>query len=124
MSHQYTGRVFVVQQRTRWDAEQGVFVPVHDTEPARTYGRLVVLFTQEHDPLDQATCVTRLRDMLASYEEATDMILPIGDPLLIALTCFVLIQLHTVTRVTFLRWHRGSQKYRPFTYTLSTLDQV
>jgi hypothetical protein len=110
--NQSTGRarVFVPQQPSRYDHEAKMRIPTVNLSPATEYGELVSvipagLSAQFYAPI-VATVRDKLRDM--TYD---DYIVPVGDPILIAIVTGMALKMHG--RVRLLRWDRETKRYTP-----------
>lgn len=106
-------RVFVVQQPAYWDGEARRFVPKYDLSPASKFGRLHYLLGPGNifaDRLDQAR--DQMDKILANYTP-DDYILPVGDPVAIALACMIAGR-NTMGRVNVLKFSRLKNEYQAF----------
>jgi hypothetical protein len=100
--------VFIPQQPTRFDHEQQMRVPTVRLDPAMEFGDLVAIVPDGLSPIFAAPIVQVCREKLRAMR-ADDFIVPVGDPVIIAIVCGIALNMHR--RINLLRWDRNLKRY-------------
>jgi len=103
--------VYVVQEQTKYDKEQGKFVPRFDLSSAKEYGEIVFLLSPTAKPFDSKPIKRELHEKL-KYFSANDYILFIGNPLFIVMAGAIAAE-YNEGNLKSLQWHGKDQKYIP-----------
>ena len=102
-------RVFLMRDPLRRNAETGAWERMIDLAPAREYGELVFLLPPGRTPVATPGLVRVLRERLAGFSD-DDYLLPIGDPLLIALAAALAADAND-GRLRLLTWDKHERRY-------------
>ncbi len=101
-------KVFIPQQPTRYDHEKQMRVPTINLAPASEYGDLYALVPDGMSAQFYAPVVAALRRKLRDMSPQ-DYIVPVGDPVLIAIVTGIALSMHG--RARLLRWDREARRY-------------
>lgn len=111
------GRVFVVQEPTRWDNIQKAIVPKFDPKDlakAEEFGVISYLLSPRAAPFNNAPIVRELSEKLSDYgKNEDDYLLCTGNPILIGLATAVALDASPSGTVRFLQWSGKDQEYIP-----------
>ncbi len=111
------GRVFVVQEPTRWDNVKKAIVPKFDPDDlakAEQFGAIVYLLSPRAAPFNSAPIIRELSEKLADFG-AQDYLLCTGNPILIGLATAIAADASVDGSVRFLQWSGKDQAYIPVT---------
>lgn len=109
------GRVFVVQEPTRWDSVKKAIVPKFDPkdlEKAEQFGSIEYLLSPRAAPFNSAPIIRELSEKLADYGPG-DYLLCTGNPILIGLASAIAADVSPDGTVRFLQWSGKDQAYIP-----------
>jgi hypothetical protein len=84
-------------------------VPVFDLSPAAHFGELTPILDGEDNPLFIAKMTTKIKEALAAFNPATDYLVAIGDPSVLAI-CAGLI-LRRASKFSMLKWDKKTSTY-------------
>lgn len=108
--------VYVVQERKRFNSITKELEPVVNLTPAAKYGDLVELFDNRQHALLTGPTVKTLKNKLRGFDD-DDYILPIGDPILIAMATSIAAW-NNMGKVKMLHWDRELKQYVVLNYEL------
>lgn len=101
-------RVFAPQLPSRYDTASKLWIPTMNMEPALKFGELVVMLPANANRLHTAPLIGSMREQMKDFC-ATDALIAIGDPTLIAAAA--LIAARRVAQVRMLKWDRMAGDY-------------
>jgi hypothetical protein len=109
------GRVFVVQEPTRWDNEKKAIVPKFnpsDLAKAEQFGKIEYLLSPRAAPFNSAPIIRELSEKLDGFGPE-DYLLCTGNPILIGLASAIAADASEDGSVRFLQWSGKDQAYIP-----------
>ena len=109
-------KVYVVQERKKFDRVTGELVPAVNIMPAAEYGELIELFDSKQHALLTSQVVSKLRNKLRGFSD-NDYLLPIGNPILIGIATAMAAK-NNMGRVKLLHWDRELTRYIILNYEL------
>ena len=96
------GTVYVVQQHTKYNEEDGSLTPKFDLSPAKSYGQLVYLLSPHTRLGRPAECIKELQEKLSNFSD-DDHLLLIGNPCFIGWATAVAAR-NNGGKVSLLQW--------------------
>lgn len=105
--------VYVTQIPVHKDKETKSIVPAINISPAQAFGEIVTLFPSRMGIGNIPDLIAQLKIKLADYDvEAGDVLLPLGDPVLTALSVSALSLYNK--GYSILKWDKRLRKYGKF----------
>jgi hypothetical protein len=102
--------VYVTQIPVHKDKETKAIIPAINISPANEYGEIKTLFPSRMGIGNMTDIINQLKDKLYSYDASKgDTILPLGDPVLSAVT-FSVLSLYN-KEYAVLKWDKKLKKY-------------
>jgi hypothetical protein len=102
--------VYVTQIPIRKDKQTGDYVPSLNISPASEFGAIEILMPSQVGYIHIPTLFTTLREKLSSYNaENGDVLLPLGDPGIIAASTAILAIEYG--NFSILKWERNLGRY-------------
>jgi len=103
--------VFAVQEPRSFDRESGIWKPRVNIYTAEPFGEVQTLIPHDHVHAALVTQPTlhKMRRLLRDFSDE-DYLLPVGDPVLIALAAMTAAR-ENRGKVRFLRWSRERKEY-------------
>ncbi len=117
-----TSTVYVVHEPRRLDKTTQTWRQVHDVRPAEEFGELKWLVAGGQAVHDPVALVEQLTEGLQGFQ-ATDYLLPIGDPKLIAMAAAIAAR-RTDGSLNLLEWRGAERRYRVVKTRLWCADPV
>lgn len=105
-------KVYIVQRAMYKDRGTGQWKDKFDLSPAEHFGELNYMLPHGNVPSDMTHTMRKLETALKDYDPGRDFLLALGDPVAIAASAIVAVNLHR--HVNILKWDRRAQCYRPY----------
>lgn len=110
-----TSRVFVVQRPAVRDRTTGEWLSKYDLTPAEAFGELVDVLPVGPTSWDAGVMTSQAERVLADFDDMSDHILAVGDPVAIAAVAIIAARfVEHGGGVSILKWDKRDQRYQSF----------